>query len=171
MIETQQRPDACPTILLHPADNVLIARTLIELGAKLDGGLSSRGQVPSGHKIASRPIAKGDPIRKYNVTIGFASVDIPAGAYVHSHNIEFREYLRDYAYTRDYKPVEMIPEAERATFMGIVRPNGQVATRNFIGVLSTVNCSATVAPRSAWPIIRMSTASSPSRTAPAAVWR
>ena len=105
MIETQQRPDACPTILLHPSDNVLIARTLIELGAKLDGGLSSRGQVPSGHKIASRPIAKGDPIRKYNVTIGFASVDIPAGAYVHSHNIEFREYLRDYAYTRDYKPV------------------------------------------------------------------
>ena len=76
MIETQQRPDACPTILLHPADNVLIARTLIELGAKLDGGLSSRGQVPSGHKIASRPIAKGDPIRKYNVTIGFASAQI-----------------------------------------------------------------------------------------------
>ena len=151
MIETQQRPDACPTILLHPSDNVLIARTLIELGAKLDGGLSSRGQVPSGHKIASRPIAKGDPIRKYNVTIGFASVDIPAGAYVHSHNIEFREYLRDYAYTRDYKPVEMIPEGARATFMGIVRPNGQVATRNFIGVLSTVNCSATVAHRiAAW---------------------
>jgi altronate hydrolase len=59
--------------------------------------------------------------------------------------MEFREYQRDYAYTRDYKPVEMIPEAERATFMGIVRANGQVATRNFIGVLSTVNCSATVA--------------------------
>ena len=145
MIEINQRPTAGPTIRLHPDDNVLIARTLIELGAKLDGGLTSRGQVPAGHKIAARLIAKDEPIRKYNVTIGFACADIPAGAYVHSHNMEFREYQRDYAYTRDYKPVEMIPEAERATFMGIVRANGQIATRNYVGVLSTVNCSATVA--------------------------
>jgi len=145
MIEINQRPTAGPTIRLHPDDNVLIARTLIELGAKLDGGLTSRGQVPAGHKIAARLIAKDEPIRKYNVTIGFACADIPAGAYVHSHNMEFREYQRDYAYTRDYKPVQMIPEAERATFMGIVRANGQIATRNYVGVLSTVNCSATVA--------------------------
>jgi len=145
MIEINQRPAAGPTICLHPDDNVLIARAMIELGAKLDGGLTSRGQVPAGHKIAARAIAKDEPIRKYNVTISFASTDIPAGAYVHSHNMEFREYQRDYAYARDYKPVEMIPEADRATFMGIVRSNGQVATRNYVGVLSTVNCSATVA--------------------------
>jgi len=145
MIELNQRPAAGPTIRLHPDDNVLIARTLIELGAKLEGGMTSRGQVPAGHKIAARAIAKDEPIRKYNVTIGFASADIPAGAYVHSHNMEFREYQRDYAYTRDFKPVQMIPEAERASFMGIVRANGQVATRNYVGVLSTVNCSATVA--------------------------
>ena len=63
---------------------------------------------------------------------------------VHSHNTEFREFDRDYAYASSYKPVEMIPEAQRATFQGYVRPNGQVGTRNFIGILSTVNCSATV---------------------------
>jgi altronate hydrolase len=64
---------------------------------------------------------------------------------VHSHNLEFREFDRDYAYARDYKPVDMLPEAQRASFMGIMRANGQVATRNYLGVLSTVNCSATVA--------------------------
>jgi altronate hydrolase len=144
MIELHDRPATGPTIRLHADDNVLIARTLIELGAKLPDGTMSRSQIPAGHKIAARAIKQGEPIRKYNVTIGFATTDIPAGAYVHSHNIEFREFQRDYAWTRDYKPVAMIPEAERATFMGIVRDNGQVGTRNFIGIISTVNCSATV---------------------------
>jgi len=145
MIELLDRPASGPAIRLHPDDNVLIARTVIELGAKLPEGVVSRSQVPAGHKIAARAIARDEPIRKYNVTIGFANADIPAGTYVHSHNMEFREFQRDYAHARDYRPVDMIPEAERATFMGIVRANGQVATRNYVGVLSTVNCSATVA--------------------------
>ena len=76
------------------------------------------------------------------MTIGFASADIPAGTYVHSHNLEFREFDRDYAYARDYKPVEMLPEAERASFMGIVRPNGQVATRNYLGRFQCAAASA-----------------------------
>jgi altronate hydrolase len=151
MIELLDRPASGPAIRLHPDDNVLIARTVIELGARLPDGIVSRSQVPAGHKIAARSIARDEPIRKYNVTIGFASADIPAGTYVHSHNMEFREFQRDYAHAQDYRPVEMIPQAERATFMGIVRENGQVATRNFIGVLATVNCSATVAHRiAAW---------------------
>jgi altronate hydrolase len=73
------------------------------------------------------------------------SADIPAGTYVQSHNLEFREFDRDYAYARDYQPEQMIAEDQRASFMGIVRANGQVATRNYLGVLATVNCSATVA--------------------------
>lgn len=151
MIELLERPATGPTIRLHADDNVLIARQLIEIGATLPDGTASRSQVPAGHKIAARLIRKGEPIRKYNVTIGFATADIPAGTYVHSHNIEFREYQRDYAHAQDYRPVEMIPEAGRATFLGIVRDNGQVATRNYIGVLSTVNCSATVVHRiAAW---------------------
>lgn len=141
----KDKPASGPVIRLHESDNVLIARGDIAIGTKLDGGLTAKSQVPAGHKIAARAISKGEPILKYAVTIGFASADIPAGTYVHSHNLEFREFDRDYAYARDYQPEQMIPEAERASFMGIVRANGQVATRNYLGVLATVNCSATVA--------------------------
>ncbi len=145
VITIKDKPAAGLAIRLHEIDNVLIARSDIAIGAKLEGGLTCKSQVPAGHKIASRAIKLGEPILKYAVTIGFASADIPAGTYVHSHNLEFREFDRDYAYARDYKAVEMLPEAERASFMGIVRPNGQVATRNYLGILATVNCSATVA--------------------------
>jgi altronate hydrolase len=145
VIQIKDKPASGPVIRLHENDNVLIARGDIAIGTKLDGGLTAKSQVPAGHKIAARDIKKGEPILKYAVTIGFASADIAAGTYVHSHNLEFREFDRDYAYAKDYKPEQMVPEAERASFMGIVRANGQVATRNYIGVLSTVNCSATVA--------------------------
>jgi len=144
MIEVLEKPAAGPAIRLHAADNVIIARSNVEIGTKLGDGLVCRSQVPSGHKIASRAIKKGEPILKYNVTIGFAAADITPGTFVHTHNMEFREFERDYAHARDYRPVQLLPESERATFMGIVRANGQVATRNYIGVLSTVNCSATV---------------------------
>jgi altronate hydrolase len=147
MIEVLDKPATGQTIRLHDNDNVVIARADIPLGAKLEalGGIASRGQIPAGHKVAARAIKQGEPVLKYNVTIGFAMADIVPGTYVHSHNMEFREFQRDYAYAQDYKPVVMVPEHERATFMGIVRENGQVATRNYVGVLSTVNCSATVA--------------------------
>jgi altronate hydrolase len=147
MIEALEKHAAGPTIRLHDADNVVIARANVEIGARFAGGLVCRSQVPSGHKIAARPIRKGEAILKYNVTIGFAAADIPAGTFVHSHNMEFREFDRDYAHAEGYRPVEMVPPGERATFMGIVRADGQVATRNYIGVLSTVNCSATVVHR------------------------
>ena len=117
----KDKPASGPVIRLHESDNVLIARGDIAIGTKLDGGLTAKSQVPAGHKIAARAIQKGEPILKYAVTIGFASADIPAGTYVHSHNLEFREFDRDYAYARDYKPEQMFAEAERASFMGIVR--------------------------------------------------
>ena len=145
MIEIKEKSVAGKTIRLHEADNVVIARVDLALGAKIEGGLTCRGQVQAGHKVASRAIAANEPILKYNVVIGFAATDIPAGSYVHSHNMHFREFDRDYAYAQEFKAVQMVAEAERASFMGIVRANGQVATRNFIGVLSTVNCSSTVA--------------------------
>ncbi|HEX2828451.1 MAG TPA: altronate dehydratase family protein [Burkholderiales bacterium] len=145
MIEIHEKPAAGSAIRLHDNDNVVIARTDLPIGAKLESeGLTLKSQVQAGHKIAARPISKGEPILKYNVTIGFAAQDIAPGTFVHSHNMEFREFDRDYAHASEYKPVDMIPEAERASFMGIVRDNGQVGTRNYIGVLSSVNCSATV---------------------------
>jgi altronate hydrolase len=135
-------------ISLHPEDNVVIARVDVSIGTALETeGCTVRSQVPAGNKIARRSIARGEAIRKYNTVIGFAATDIAAGSLVHGHNTEFKEFDRDYAHARDYRPVDMVPEAQRATFQGIVREDGRVATRNYIGVLSTVNCSATVVRR------------------------
>lgn len=145
MIDLTAKRQSGPIIRLHPDDNVVIARVDIGLGTQIPSeGFSSRAQAPAGYKIASRAIRQGEPIRKYNVTIGFAASDIAPGTLVHSHNIEFREFDRDYAHARDFKAVAMLPATSRASFQGIVRDDGRVATRNFIGILSTVNCSATV---------------------------
>lgn len=134
-----------PVIRMHPNDNVVVARTDVGLGAQLPSeNITSRAQVAAGYKIASRAIAAGEAIVKYNTTVGFAAENIAPGSLVHSHNTEFREFDRDYAHASAYEPVQLLPESERATFQGIVRADGRVATRNYIGILSTVNCSATV---------------------------
>src|SRR5690348_4296397 len=136
------------TIRLHPADDVVIARQQLVGGTTLiDEKVTIAGLVPPGHKVATHAIAKGAPVRRYNQIIGFASRDIKAGEHVHLHNLAMGDFDRDYAFGVDVKPTQFV--ASPATFMGIVRgdgPNaGKVATRNYIGILSTVNCSATVA--------------------------
>ena len=79
MIELQDRLAAGPTIRLHDGDNIVIARTDVGIGTPLPAeGISSRSQVAAGHKIARTRIAKGDPIRKYGVTIGFAAAEVVA---------------------------------------------------------------------------------------------
>src|SRR5512143_2717052 len=132
------------TIRLHPDDDVVIARTQLVSGTQLlDEKLTVSGLVPPGHKVAARAIRKGEPVRRYNQTIGFASRDIAPGEHVHLNNLQMGSFARDYAFGVDAKPTEFVEPP--ATFMGIVRPDGRVATRNYLGILSTVNCSATVA--------------------------
>ncbi|SHI02448.1 UxaA family hydrolase [Pollutimonas bauzanensis] len=134
-----------PLIRLHANDNVLIAKAQLALGQVLqDLGVRARAQVPAGHKIAARRIAKGELVRKFDTVIGAATRDIEAGDYVHSHNIELVHVHRDPGFCQDVRPVDYVPEHERASFMGLVRPDGRVGTRNFIGILSSVNCSSTV---------------------------
>ena len=132
--------------LLHPDDDVAIARQQLLGGSALPGGASSRGLIPPGHKVALRDLAQGHPVRRYNQVIGYATRPIAAGEHVHVHNLGLRDDSlnadRDYAFCADVKPD---PKPAEAHFQGIVRPDGRVATRNFIAVLSTVNCSATVA--------------------------
>jgi altronate hydrolase len=136
-----------PLIRLHEADNVLIAREPLALGQQIEVGgnaVRMRAQIPAGHKVAASRITRGEQVRKYDTVIGLAARDIEPGDHVHSHNIEFIEYDRDPGFSLDVRPVDYVPEAERADFMGIVRPDGRVGTRNFIGLFSSVNCSATV---------------------------
>ena len=134
-----------PFIRLHPSDDVLIARS------QLVGGTSAedvviKGLIPPGHKLATRNIASGEAVRRYNQIIGFASKPIAAGEHVHTHNLDMGpnkgDFQRDYAFGADVKP--QAPTRE-ATFQGIKRSDGRVATRNYIGILSSVNCSATAA--------------------------
>ena len=132
--------------LLHPDDDVAIARQQLIGGTALPAGARSRGLIPPGHKVALRDLAPGHPVRRYNQVIGYATQAIAAGEHVHVHNLGLRDDSlnadRDYAFGAD---VKADPSPQEASFMGIVRSDGRVATRNFIAVLSTVNCSATVA--------------------------
>jgi len=135
------------TIRLHPNDDVVIARAQLVGGTQLlDEKVTISGLVPPGHKVATKAIAKGSPVKRYNQIIGFASRDIQPGEHVHLHNLAMGSFDRDYAFGADAKPTAYV--APPASFRGIVRrdgPNaGRVATRNYIGILSTVNCSATV---------------------------
>jgi altronate hydrolase len=132
-------------IRLHPNDNVVIAKGDLSLGQTLpELALRVRAQVPAGHKIAAYAIAAGTPVRKYDTVIGVADRDIAPGDHVHSHNLKLVDFYRDPAFCQDVRPIDYVPEAERARFMGFVREDGRVDTRNFIGILSSVNCSATV---------------------------
>ena len=133
-----------PALRIHPADDVLIARRQLLGGERLeDFGLAVQGLIPPGHKIALRALPKGSPVRRYNQVIGIATQDIAAGQHVHSHNLAFAEFARDAEVGADARPVK--PSTQPAAFMGIVRADGRVATRNYIGILTSVNCSATVA--------------------------
>ena len=145
MNDIAEKTAASPALRLHAEDNVLVARVDIAQGTVLpEDGVACLNRIPAGHKVAARTIAKGAPILKYNTVIGFAATDIRPGTLLHRHNMEFREFERDYAFCEDYRPVELLAEAERAGFMGIVRADGRVATRNYVGIVATVNCSATV---------------------------
>jgi len=132
------------TIRLHPDDDVVIARVEIPSGTLLQKeNVRATSRIPAGHKMAVRDIPAGKPARRYNQIIGFATGDIKAGEHVHVHNLAMGNFDRDYAFCQDVKPTDFV--ATPATFMGIKRADGRVATRNYIGILTSVNCSATVA--------------------------
>jgi altronate hydrolase len=133
-------------IRLNLSDNVVVARVELSAGARIpEEMITCQCAIPPGHKIATAPIKRAGAVRKYGQIIGFATRDIPAGEHVHTHNLEAGDFTRDYAIGSESKPTNYVDEGSRADFMGILRPDGRVATRNYIGVLSTVNCSASVA--------------------------
>jgi len=131
------------TIRLNPADDVVIARVELPAGTEIiKENVRVAVTVPAGHKLATRDLAEGAPVRRYNQIIGFATRPIRAGEHVHVHNLGMANFERDYAFGKDYRATDFV--ADPATFLGIVRPDGRVATRNYIGVVSSVNCSAHV---------------------------
>ena len=135
---------AAPSIIrLHDDDNVIIARTTLPEGFPVGGNVLTAARIPPGHKVATRAIPQGEAIRRYGQIIGFASSQISPGQHVHTHNCEMGDFAKDYGYGVDAKPTDFV--VPQATFQGIRRPDGRVATRNYIGILTSVNCSAHVA--------------------------
>jgi altronate hydrolase len=132
------------TIRLSPDDNVAIAIDLVNQGASA-GGLTARERVLRGHKMAVEPIREGEPIRKFGQIIGFAKTHIAPGEWVHEHNVGLHDFERDYAFCVEAKDDNLLPPELRATFQGYRRSSGKTGTRNYIGILTSVNCSASVA--------------------------
>src|SRR5579871_86135 len=132
-----------PVIRLHPDDGVLIARASLPAGLVVAEGVTTVERIPAGHKVAIKRIDLGEPIRRYGQIIGFATAPIAPGQHVHTQNCGMGDFAKDYAYGVDVKAVPNFDLP--ATFQGIRRPDGRVATRNYIGILTSVNCSAHVA--------------------------
>ena len=132
------------SITLHPRDNVAVALQDLDPGTVLDGsGVALRQSVVRGHKIALAPIRAGEAVLRYGQIIGQARTDIAAGDHVHVHNLGMGAHQQDYAHASAALPLE--PAAQDRTFDGYHRADGRVGTRNYIGILTSVNCSGSVA--------------------------
>lgn len=129
---------------LNPADDVAVMLDSVDVGDEVLG-VAAREPVGSGHKLALHEIAAGIPVHKYGQVIGIAATDIRAGAHVHDHNLHVGEAARE---VEIGSAVRAVPLSNTpASFQGYVRDGGRVGTRNYIGIITSVNCSATVARR------------------------
>ncbi|KIT15238.1 UxaA family hydrolase [Jannaschia aquimarina] len=130
-------------VRLSPEDNVVTATRALPPGHAVEG-VATAGPIPSGHKIATRSIAAGERVVKYAQMIGLASTDIAPGEHVHTHNLAFEATAGAYEFGTDLRDV--VP-ASGDTFQGFRRADGRVGTRNYVAVVTSVNCSATAARR------------------------
>ena len=130
---------------LSDADNVAVATGRIEKDEAAFAGIAARARIPFGHKMAIEPIAEGAPVRKFGQIIGFASGAIMPGEWVHEHNVVMHDFERDYRFGEDAVAVDILPTDRQATFQGFRRAGGRMGTRNYLGILTSVNCSASVA--------------------------
>ncbi len=139
------KPAPAPRIVrLHERDNLVVAVESIMPGSFVHG-VMARDRVPKGHKMAIAAIVQGAPIFKFGQIIGFASKPVEAGEWLHEHNVEMHAFARDWHFAEDARPTPFLPFEARATFQGYRRENGKVGTRNYLAILTSVNCSASVA--------------------------
>lgn len=141
-------PASDPILRLDTADNTVLVRRDIPVGTFLASeGITTRSAIAQGHKIATRPIAKGEPVLKCGTVIGYASRDVEPGTLMHNDTIYFDTVNEHMEPCKDYRPVQPVPPEQRRTFQGYLRPDGGVGTRNCIAVIACSNCAATVVRR------------------------
>jgi arabinonate dehydratase len=132
---------------LRLEDDVAVIKRTIKAGTELQNGslqLTAARNIPAGHKIALHDISEGAPVKKYGQVIGFARGAIAPGDHVHTHNLAMKDFARDYEFCVEARPVNYYPPEQMRYFQGYARPGGRVGTRNYIAVISSVNCSASV---------------------------
>lgn len=135
-------------IRLDAADNTVLARRDIPAGTFLASeGITTQSAIAQGHKIATRPIAKGEPVLKCNTVIGYASRDVEPGTLMHNDTIYFDTVIEHLDFCKDYQPLQLVPPEQRRSFQGYLRPDGSVGTRNCIAIIACSNCAATVVRR------------------------
>jgi galactarate dehydratase len=141
----ESAPRLPPLIQLNRIDNVAVARAALDRGTAVPAfAMTARSDIPRGHKIALRAIGEGAPVVKYGQIIGHATGAIEPGDHVHVHNMAMSSLQLAHDFCADALPPFVVPEAQRASFMGYKRRSGAVGTRNYLAIISSVNCSATV---------------------------
>ena len=145
LLDIQKAPTAGNSLIhLHPADNIAIARVPIAPGAELrvaGTALTAREPIPAGHKTALRQIPRGEAVLRYGEAIGRATAAIAAGCHVHTHNVGCEDLRLAFEFPEGEAP-QPRPPADAPVFMGYVRPDGRVGTRNYIAVVAASNCAA-----------------------------
>src|SRR6266540_3909784 len=134
-------------IILKPEDDVAIAKREIAAGTILEdsgGRIEVRQDIKPGHKLARRAKRTGDVVRRYGQPIGFATAEIAVGDHVHTQNLAVGDLHQEYEFCTDVKPVDYYPPSEMRFFDGYRREDGRVGTRNYVAIISGVNCSASV---------------------------
>src|SRR6266498_2580361 len=134
-------------IILKPEDDVAIAKKEIPAGSVLEdasGRIEVRHDIRPGHKVARRARRQGEEVRRYGQVIGFATGDIAVGDHVHTQNLAVGDLQREYEIGTDVRPVDFYPPDRMRYFDGYLREDGRVGTRNYVAIISGVNCSASV---------------------------
>ena len=144
MLTRSTKENAARALRLTEADNIVVAIDSLPPGQPVFG-VAPKERVPRGHKMAIQAIGMGAPVVKYGQVIGFATSDIAPGDWVHERNVHVHSFDRAYAYGTETRPTSFVAEDQRRTFQGFRRANGRYGTRNYIAVLTSVNCSASAA--------------------------
>jgi altronate hydrolase len=128
---------------LNPKDNVLVALKDLRKGEQVSFAgrtFTLSTDVPAKHKFAMEPIAPGGAVIMYGVLIGKATEPIGSGERLTTRNTHheaaaFHETTEEYRWT----PPD-VSQWDQKTFLGYVRDDGQVGTRNYWLVVPLVFC-------------------------------
>ena len=134
------------TIQIKEQDNVAVAVHDLPKGIQVESGVVTLDPIPQAHKIALRDIPKGGEIIRYGVVLGYAKDAIPAGRWINEHMLDLpaSPSVENLPYGTHIVKTEELPMPPRTTWMGYRNKIGPAGTRNLLGIVTTVQCTAGV---------------------------